>query len=435
MTRQIAFFICLLSPFCSLAQSNVPQADHTPLVRHYKDGETLSYHMKASNQGRNQTIRYEADAKGVVKKDDSGDFIESFQWSGLSFNGQSVPLPANASNFRQTLSLDPAVSPSPPDFSRVIPMLIGPSADLLTFYADLWLVIKQGTLIHPGDHAYVKHGTPSSWADGTRTLIGQDSIDFDVKLLDVDTEAGTAKLVVRHVPPAQPQIKVPAKWLEVPVADAPNNWIEVTKTDSGKYLAEVGKETFDVEMNVSLADGRILSATMDNPVAVLARECVDETLTQCGEPEHYQIRRQIDLHLQAATGTIVLYRPRGKNFGLIHYSEGVRPTVYCDDVKIARIRESRKTTVVLNAGPHACVALERQYPGEPNADSEKILFQVKPGGITYLRLECPFGHVHFRLQEAGMDVGAKETAVLLAIKDKDSFTTTLSSKAPEQASR
>jgi hypothetical protein len=63
------------------------------------------------------------------------------------------------------------------------------------------------------------------------------------------------------------------------------------------------------------------------------------------------------------------------------------------------------------------------------------LFQVKPGGITYLRLESPFGHVHFRLQEAGIDVGAKETAVLLAIKDKDSFTTTLSSKAPEQASR
>jgi hypothetical protein len=64
----------------------------------------------------------------------AGHSIEEFQWSGLSFHGQSVPLPANNSDFRQQLSLDPQVSPSVPDFSHVNPMLIGPSADLLTFY-------------------------------------------------------------------------------------------------------------------------------------------------------------------------------------------------------------------------------------------------------------------------------------------------------------
>ncbi len=435
MTRKIVFFISLLFPFVSPAQSNVPQTNSTPLVRRYKDGETLSYHMKASNQGRNQTIRYEADAKGVVKKEGSGHLVEEFQWSGLSFNGQPVPLPANASDFRQQLSLDPAVSPSLPDFSHVNPMLIGPSADLLTFYADLWLAIEQGTLLHSGDHEYVRRGTPNSWADGTRTLIGQDSIDFDIKLSDVDTRAGTAKLVVRHVPPVQPEIKTAATWMEAPVADAPNNWVEVTKTDSGKYLAEVGKETFDVEITTSLADGRILSATMDNPVTVLARECSDSGLTQCGEPEHYQIIRQIELHVQNATATIVLYRPRGKNFGLIHYSEGVHPTVYCDDTKIARLRESRKTTVVLDAGPHTCVALEKQYPGQLNADSEKLSIQVKPGVVAYLRLECPLGHVHFRLHEMPTDAGASESAALLTIKDKDSYTRALGSKPREQASR
>ena len=161
----------------------------------------------------------------------------------------------------------------------------------------LWLAIKQGTLVHSGDHAYVKHGTANSWADGARTLVGQDSIDFDITLSNVNSQDGTAKLVVRHVPPAQPQIKVPAKWMEAPVSDQPNNWVEVTKTGAGKYLGEVGKETFDVEMMVSLADGRILSATMDNPVMVSARECTDEAITHCGQPQHYQIRRQIELRL------------------------------------------------------------------------------------------------------------------------------------------
>jgi hypothetical protein len=268
-----------------------------PLARHYREGESLTYHMKASNQSRTGSIRYEADAKGTVKKDGAGHFIEKFNWSRLSFNGQSVQLPADSSDFSQQLSLDSEVSPSVPDFSHVNPMLIGPCADLLTFYADLWLAIKQGTLVHSGDHVYVKHGTPNSWADGTRTLIGQDSIDFDITLSEVNSHNGMAKLLVRHVPPLKPQVPIPAKWMEAPVADTANNWVEVSKTDTGKYLGEVGKETFDVEITVSLADGKILSATMDNPVSVSSRECTDAALTHCSVAERYQIRRQIELRL------------------------------------------------------------------------------------------------------------------------------------------
>ena len=79
------------------------------------------------------------------------------------FNEQIVALPAGDVNFRQQLSLDPAVSPSLPDFTHVNPMLIGPIADFMTFYSDLWLAVKQGTLVHVGDHRYVTHGIPNSW--------------------------------------------------------------------------------------------------------------------------------------------------------------------------------------------------------------------------------------------------------------------------------
>jgi hypothetical protein len=85
--------------------------------------------------------------------------------------------------------------------------------------------------------------------------------------------------------------------METRVEETPNNWVQVSKLDSGKYLGEVGKETFDVDITLSLVDGKILSAYMDNPVVVFARECADESLTQCGQPEHYQIKRQIELRI------------------------------------------------------------------------------------------------------------------------------------------
>lgn len=68
-----------------------------------------------------------------------------------------------------------------------------------------------------------------------------------------------------HVPPVKSEIKLPSDWMRKNVSDSPNNWVEVKKM-GGKYLAVVGAETFDVEVKLSLSDGKILSATLDNPV-------------------------------------------------------------------------------------------------------------------------------------------------------------------------
>jgi hypothetical protein len=82
-----------------------------------------------------------------------------------------------------------------------------------------------------------------------------------------------------------------------PVADTPNNWVQVGKNQSGKYDAMVGKETFDFELKISLKDGKILSATMDNLVQTRQRECTDAALLDCGQPADHQIHRQIELQL------------------------------------------------------------------------------------------------------------------------------------------
>jgi len=128
-------------------------------------------------------------------------------------------------------------------------------------------------------------------------LTGEDLIDFDLNFQSIDPAKKTALLVVHHVPPAHPNLQFPAAWMEAPVADTPNNWIEVAKTKEGKYQAGAGKETFDVTLTVSTADGRILSATMENPVLTSSRECDDAALTKCAAAQPHTIHRHIEIAL------------------------------------------------------------------------------------------------------------------------------------------
>jgi hypothetical protein len=232
-----------------------------------------------------------------VKKDANGKYTEKYAWSNLMSGGAAMPLSAASLQFRQTLSLDPEKPPAVPDLSKVQPMLIGPMTDLLTFYADLWLAARTGKLSHPGDHAYQKMGIPASWADGNYVVLGEDSIDFDMTLTDVDRQNGVATLLVRHVPPEQPAVHLPADWMREPVADTKNNWMDVQKRD-GKFVAAVGKETFDVRMKVSRADGKILSGTIENPVKAKERDCEDAAFTKCGDPRPHDILRRIEIALE-----------------------------------------------------------------------------------------------------------------------------------------
>ncbi|MBI4476126.1 MAG: hypothetical protein HY654_03075 [Acidobacteria bacterium] len=155
--------------------------------------------------------------------------------------------------------------------------------------------MQQPNLRHAGDRAAVTHGEANSWADGSRILLGEDAIDFAITLDDINTSRGVATFTVRHVPPEQPRIKVPADWMRTPVAGVPNNWVQVARAGERQFVASIGKETFDVEIRLSLTNGKIISARMNNPVEVFERECTDEALTACREGIRYQILRQISI--------------------------------------------------------------------------------------------------------------------------------------------
>ena len=136
---------------CSASNLLAGQAianDPNPLLRRYREGEQLNYHMKGSNE----RWQYEIEVHGIVEKDSAGNYFEEYRWANLSSANQSITLPPASLNFRQRLALDPNQNPKAPDLTQVDPRLIGPITDLMTFYADLWLATKTGQLTHAGDH-------------------------------------------------------------------------------------------------------------------------------------------------------------------------------------------------------------------------------------------------------------------------------------------
>lgn len=296
LSHATAFMLIVgLVPNEDLSSQTPKSTPSTTLTRRYQPGESIAYKMEGINESPQRNFHYEAHATGLVKQNASGDFIEDVGWSDLRANGTPFALSPASQQFRQILSLAPSYKLSIPDLSKVQPILIGPITDLLTFYADVQLAMRQTGLVQAGDHVYVKHGTPNSWADGTRTLIGQDSIDFDLTLSSIDATTHVATLVVRHVSPEQPQIKLLAPWMHDPAGSSRNNWVQLQKSSDGKYVAAVGQESFEANIKLSLLTGRILSATLDNPVDVVERNCDDVSLTVCESPTRYRIRRQITI--------------------------------------------------------------------------------------------------------------------------------------------
>lgn len=257
----------------------------SPLARQYKEGETLNYRITGAfiNNGPG----YYGEFFSTVKKSTAGVFYEELKWSGVKRGDQAVTVP---DDFRQYVSLDPA-------FKVVMPALMnGPYLDTLNFYIDLMLAVKQAAVRKPGDHAYVKRSLPNSWAGGS-TLVGYDCIDFDITLTELNESSGTATVLVKHVPPAAGcSIVPPAEWMSKPVSDTVNNFFQVTK-DNGKYVADAGKEFFNVEIKLAIPSGKILTATMYNPVSGISRTCSDAQLSDCGAPESSLLVRNISMEL------------------------------------------------------------------------------------------------------------------------------------------
>jgi hypothetical protein len=99
-------FLCILIIISAIVGQDVPLSS-SPLVRHYTEGQKLTYHM----QGINENWHYEIQADGIVKKDSQGTYFEEYGWSHFISDGQTVALSPTSLDFRQQLTLDPNHKP------------------------------------------------------------------------------------------------------------------------------------------------------------------------------------------------------------------------------------------------------------------------------------------------------------------------------------
>ncbi len=294
MGKILAITFCFLIAVvlgCASISNRSPALDSraNPFQRIYAYAEPLSCRIQMTHTYDGAvSSTYDARALGVVKSDDKG-FFEEFEWVSVTDDGHIVSLSPEAHKFRQVLSLIPPFKLSiPQELTSLGPSLIGPITDLLTFYVDESLAIRQPSIQNPGDHVYLKTAVASSWGSG------QDCIDFEITLLNINQTKRVGEIKVNHVPPEKMCIKTPAKWMNAQVTKAPNNWFDI-KHRNGKWLASAGMETFEVIQQVDLKAGKILSATMANPVIFQSRECTDEKLLNCSEPTSHKIVRKLIL--------------------------------------------------------------------------------------------------------------------------------------------
>jgi hypothetical protein len=71
--------------------------------------------------------------------------------------------------------------------------------------------------------------------------------------------------------------------------------VQVNRNGDGTYTVGVGKEDIDVDIEVQLGTGKLLSATMHNPVEINQCTCTDSAYTACGPATQYQIVRDISI--------------------------------------------------------------------------------------------------------------------------------------------
>jgi len=281
--------------------SNVASANI--LDRKYISGSTLKYEMSAFSRSKfSQSLYYATSSHTVKVRAEDGVFFEKVMWEKLKVNGQEIDLSASA-NFFQLLSLNKKYKMPFPNVGAVHPDLIGPIFDLMNFYVDLSPNIHKGKLNVPGDTLFVKNSQPHSWAFGN-IVIGQSCIDFKLTLMDVKDDF--VVLNVRHIPPKDDFcVSLPADWMRDPVTTGFNNWVRVEKVGGSEsepksYSASIGTEIIDVRIVIDRLDGRILTATMHNPVSVVERRCKEfnnKKLSKCGPEERYVILREIGISL------------------------------------------------------------------------------------------------------------------------------------------
>ncbi|OGR81995.1 MAG: hypothetical protein A3J74_01895 [Elusimicrobia bacterium RIFCSPHIGHO2_02_FULL_57_9] len=281
--------------------------------RNYKAGTILRYEMRGLNDGKvyEAVSRHEVKVKGGV-------FYEEVEWERLAVGENAIDLAA-LKDFRQWVSLDQGFNTATNNFKDIPPQLMGqlagPYFDLMTFYVDAnpRLFGARLNALAAGKPLIFPYSKSSSWADGFRTLLGEDCIDFQITFQTELPERPVLR--VEHIAPEKDTcVSLPESWMASRVGGRPNNWVQIgidqaKMGNSPEYGASYGLEYFDSHIYLDPINGMIRSANLYNTVDRINRTCqevktsrhgaksVVESVGGCGPATPQHTFRNISLRL------------------------------------------------------------------------------------------------------------------------------------------
>ncbi len=259
------------------------------LERKYVEGEILKYRILNSYYSNgNPTGGYEGNAISIVKKGADGVFFEELQWNKITKNGIQIEVPLE---FRQHVSHDPnfKMGLPPKGLANTAALL-----DTLNFYANYFVAAKS-KVRNINDHDYVDNkGIPATWTDGNVVIFGADCIDFEITLVSV--KGDYASFRVANVPSkniCNYSYPTELKWLNRFMKNTSNNWFNVIDLKDGSYVIQYGLETINTIININLSTGKIVSASMHNPVIHQTAVCKGLAENTCGKFKEESLSREV----------------------------------------------------------------------------------------------------------------------------------------------
>jgi len=139
---------------------------------------------------------------------------------------------------------------------------------------------------------------------------------------------------------------------------------------------------------------------------VVAPMMAQQVITKDGKSVLLKADGTYEILPDSAKATVHVYRY--KQF----MGKGLNPSVYCDEVQIAKMDNGRYFTVELNPGKHTFRSNDKQ---------SEIALNAKPGTVYYIRVDIVSGFMkgHGRLTLIQAEQGEPETAKLQYLSPGD----------------
>jgi hypothetical protein len=289
--------ICFLLAFGGTAcAGTAPQTFH----RDYAPGESYRYKMVRTYE-ENGAFKREEIAESLHEVPEEGPPRERISFTSLTkrtaegtedLSAAIAKFPAYETSVSATSN--PELS-ALPDLKGWDMGVVGPVTDLHTFLIAVSHQVGADKISEPGQTYTTGEAAKASWANGENIPVGEDCIQISITLLESTDDRATYE--TRFMPPTEACLTPLKPWMEAPVVEGTPNNFQQQMMMGPMAAAMWGREQFVITSTIRRSDGRILSATMDNPLTLMLKVGCDPNLDSCKHELPMAIHRKLKLEL------------------------------------------------------------------------------------------------------------------------------------------